>query len=699
MLFASLALLLSKPFLFGAQERQPSFPAQSELVLVDALVLDDKGNPVEGLTQDEFSVREEGVAVPIVRFEAVHLEEAAPSEAPTARFVSSNAAPPQAPRSFVIVFDDAQLTRASGQRARAALIQFLQTGLRENDDVTLVATATQLWWSTRLGSGRRDLLSLVQRLEGRRVADASGGRISDYEAMRLYLNRDRQVGAQVIRRFYEGGIVLDPPNQAAAESRQQLDLGEGHPLVRVKAAEVYQNAKSRNLATLRTLERVARALSQGTGRKAVLLVSDGFVYDRTLPEFRDVVAALSRANGALYFLDARGLPGTADFAAAEYGRATEERDVQTLLGQAQLETEGAQSVAADTGGDSFRNPNDIAGGLERIARQSRAYYLLGYVSPSNRRDGKFRKIQVDVKRSGLQVRARKGYYAASDATQARGQTDLDPALRQALDSPFAAGAIPLRLAGYTLGPAQGAKTAVLIAADIDPSGVEFRTAEGREQARLDSYLVVTPRDGGERPVQEKAIELSLPPELRQRLAQTWIPVYRNVELEAGVHQVRFLVRDAKSGRIGTVRHQLEVPPSRKLRLSTPILTDSLQADPSGGSPRPIPLARRTFFSGTHLAYLFEVYGAARDASGAPRVTSRHEVRRADGSRLAGSESTPIEPTPQGQLARQVALSLRDVPPGDYEIVLTVRDEVAGRTLELRDAFSVSSRPAAASGRP
>lgn len=684
-----------------AQQRQPTFPAQAELVLVDALVLDAKGDPVEGLTQGDFVVREDGVTMTITRFEATAVAESAASALPSTRFVSTNTGVRRPARSFVIVFDDAQLSKATGERAKDAIARFLETGVEDQDEVTLVTTATSVWWTTRVADGRRDLLALVQRLEGRRPIDTSGSRISDYEALRLYQNRDAQIGAQVIRRFYENGVILDPNNQASAYSRQDLQLGEGHPLVRVKAAEAYQNAKGRNLATLRALERVADALAQGTGRKAVLLVSDGFVHDQSLPEFRELVAAMSRANGAIYFLDARGQPGTADFAAAEFGRATEERDVSTLLGQAQLETEGAQSIAADTGGYSLRNPNDLAGGMQRVAHESRAYYLLGYVSPVNRRDGKFRKIQVEVRRPGLEVRARKGYYAPGGDRRAERAEGLDPALRQALDSPSAIGTIGLRLAAYAFGPAAAGKASVLLVADADPGAVEFRDAGARSEARLDSYLVVTARDGGERTAQQKMIELSLPPDVLARLKQAWLPVYRNLELAPGVYQARFLVRDTRSKRLGMVRHDFEVPPLTGLRLGTPILTDSLQADPTGGAPRPVPLARREFASGANLAYLFEVFGATPDAaSRAPRVASRYELRKREGEILARSEAALFEPGPQGQLARQVAVSLRGAAPGDYEIVLTVKDEVTGRTLERVDPFSVSPAPPGASaGRP
>ena len=69
------------------------------------------------------------------------------------------------------------------------------------------------------------------------------------------------------------------------------------------------------------------------------------------------------------------------------------------------------SVAEDSGGFAVQNKNDLAAGLERISRESRSYYLIGYVPKDVKPDGSFRKIEVKLGRPGLNVRARKGYFA------------------------------------------------------------------------------------------------------------------------------------------------------------------------------------------------------------------------------------------------------------------------------------------------
>jgi VWFA-related protein len=679
----------------------PSFGATTELVQVDAVVLDARGNPIEGLKEEDFEIREDGRPQTIQEFEAVALSESAPSVSPTSSFVSTNTQPkgPRRSRSFVIVFDDAQLSKPTGEHAREAVARFLRSGLRDEDEVTLVSTATNTWWSARLGEGREDLLEILGRLEGRRLVDSSGSRMSDYEAMRIYLNRDRQLGAEVTRRFAENGVIVDPGNANELQAVNDMQIGEGHPMVRVKAAEVYLYERVRNQATLHALERVALALARGRGRKSVLLVSDGFVYDPSLPEFRDVLHAMSRASGSVYFLDARGLTGSSEFASAEFGRALLEQDISSTLSRVPLETQGAESVAADTGGYSIRNPNDLAGGMERIARESRSYYLLGYASRNTKRDGKLRKISVEVRRPGVKVRARSGYYAPSDAPPAPRQPgQLDPQVREALDSPFLVDGIPLRMAVYVFGPATADKAKVLVVAEADPDGIVPGATEGPLDATLDSYLVVSARDGGLSVPVEKEVQLDLPASARGRFRETWLPLYREVELPPGVYQARLLLKDRKTGRAGTIRHEFQVPSGESFRTSTPILTDSLQGDPKQGTTRPVPLARRAFPTGVNLVYVFEVYGAQHEPS-APRVTSACEVRRADGSPLVKGASSLIPPGPQGQLGRQVPISLEGAPPGEYEIVLTLEDEGSQKRLQVVDPFTVLPASGASPGRP
>jgi hypothetical protein len=106
-------------------------------------------------------------------------------------------------------------------------------------------------------------------------------------------------------------------------------------------------------------------------------------------------------------------------------------------------------------------------------------------------------------------------------------------------------------------------------------------------------------------------------------------------------------------------------------------------------------ARRAFASGGMLYFQFEVYGSARDpASGLPRVSSGFVLRAADGSAVAQGQAAVIRPTPEGRVARIGGIPLKGLPPGRYELVLDLRDEVSGQTMDVHEPFSIEPETAA-----
>jgi VWFA-related protein len=670
----------------------PTFRAGVEFVTVDAVVLDRRGEPVAGLTAEEFQVEEDGRPQSIVSFEAVALPESAAVPAPSRSRVSTNTTAPgqQRRRTFVIVFDNVHMAPERIGAARAAVAEFARSALRPGDEVMLVPTSGGAWWTAEVPEGSGDLTAALERLQALRPRNTSVDRISDWEAMRLYLQRDPRVMAEVARRYYEHRLLLEPPGGA---ERADLQVSPGLPLIQAKAAEVYQAALGRKRATLTALERVAASLALVKGRKSIILVSEGFVHEPQLAEFRDLVRAAREANAAIYFLDGRGLTGAPVTADAEIAEGTDPHDLNSVLNENLVEAQGADSIAIDSGGFSIKSSNNLAAGLRRIAEESRSYYLLGYQPARTARGGRFHRIEVRVRRPGLEVRARRGYYAPQEGEMPRREVDgLDPRVRQALDSPASAEGVALRLTSYVLGASWEGKATVVLVAEADPASFVFEQQGGRFVDVLDSYLVVSARATGENVHREKLIELSLPAEIKHRLESSWLPIVREVELVPGVYQARLLLRDRRGGRIGTVRHDFTVPRLDGLRTSTPILTDTLQASPSGAPipGRPQPVARRRFAVGRTLYYLFEVFGAQRDGgAGAPRVSAGYEIQASDGAVRAKQPPAPLAPGTHGELVQVFVLSLPGVAPGDYEVVLRVQDDLAGKTLEVRDPFTVA----------
>ena len=152
--------------------------------------------------------------------------------------------------------------------------------------------------------------------------------------------------------------------------------------------------------------------------------------------------------------------------------------------------EGLRTLALDTDGIAVIDTNDIDTGLKRIVADMSLYYLVGYYTKNAKLDGRFRKITVRVKRPGVNVRARRGYKAATAA-------ELAPPTETGSQGERAAAAVQAALAGITsnrlgpcerrsLSPAVGSEVAgpvrMWTAVELDPSSIKGDFATGGDIA-------------------------------------------------------------------------------------------------------------------------------------------------------------------------------------------------------------------------
>jgi VWFA-related protein len=669
------------------------------------VVADRDGASVGGLRREDFLVSEDGVPQTVASFEAVEVARG-PARDPLAPppTVSANprAGDPAPGRTFLVVFDDLRLTAAQGQAGKRALLDFLRTRVEDEDRLLLVATGSPTFWGARVGDGRDDLEALVEGLKGRHVRAPVGDSMSDAEAYQIVVQRDPATFEHVLRRYKR----MAPGEQAPLrEVTGMLDGSECDPrllpsggvdtdpgIVCESARSIYQQAQARLRDTLGLLERALAALGGVRGRKAAILVSPGFHHDTEVDEFRRVVQASRRANTPVSFLNATGLPGLPDEMTAQVGQPMSPGDVSISLSDQLQQAAGADVVASDTGGLVVRNRNDLTKGLRRIADEARRYYLVGYTSTNAARDGKYRKIQVRLapgaggaERTGLEIRARRGYYAPKDGEPRR---DPDAPVREALSSPFDLSGIPVRLAVYAFEEKAPGRYRCLLVGDMDVRALGFHEEEGRSLASVDLAFTTVGRDGGTTEHAQR-VDMKLLAATRQRLVRDGYVVAREVELPAGVHQARMVVRDVASGRVGSVSHRIDLPPAHAFRVSTPVVSDLLEPVPKGTPPRVLPIARREFSAGRRVYLSLDVFGAERgDVTGQPRVSMGYEVVRPDGGVLARLDPKTIDATAEGGLHRLVGFVVEDVLPGEYRIEGQVTDEQTGKTLLFTEPFTV-----------
>ena len=183
---------------------------------MDVVITDKKGTPIRDLKQEDLTVTEDGVPQQIVSFEAVQVADQPSEVPPPPPRVTVNTTPAERRgRTFVILFDDMNITPWRANQAKAAVASFLEKGTREGDRVTLISSAGGVWWTARMEAGRAKLVDMVKRFDGRYIPDTSMERMSDYEAMRIHIYHDPQTVGAGLRRYEQYGVT------AAISQRQR----------------------------------------------------------------------------------------------------------------------------------------------------------------------------------------------------------------------------------------------------------------------------------------------------------------------------------------------------------------------------------------------------------------------------------------------------------------------------------------------
>jgi VWFA-related protein len=684
----------------------PSFPAGVEVITVDAVVFDSHDRPVSGLTRDDFAVFENNQEREIVSFEAFTDQPAeltaTPSTPTPAAVVASNQTKPRhSGRAFVLLVDDLRITAAVSTATRKAVASFLERSVRDGDEVTLGTTSGSAWWSARIPEGREDLLAVLgrikgQRLEAKRVSDW----LTDYEAYMIN-NQETMPGVG------GGSTSLDPqPSTVTARVTARwteadiCQAAQCDAMVRARATDVDSERRNRTRLTLAAVRRGLGAVASVHGRKSVLLLSEGFVDDPDSDQ-RATAALAREASAAVYFVNVRGLMALDEASAAESAdQFTTARDRATSAFQEALqEGGGAEALADDTGGFTVRNTNDLAAGTERIAAESRVFYLLGIQPLPGKSTRDWRKLRVEVKKAGLKVRARRGYTLAAslDTAPARKKdekkdekkTTLDPRVERALDSPHDSTDIPLRAISYIFEPRPKSLTRVLVAAEFDATGASAPGGKGRALGpKVDFSIVATHRDTGTEYRFDEVLALT---GADAAGASGWRAVGREIDLPAGVTQVRVVVRDPSSGALGSLSQRIDVPADKTFRLSTPIVTDHVEpAAGTGKRPRPAITAHRTFLPSGGLYIQFEVFGAAHaGGQAAPQVDAGLTIRTADGRVVRNAPNSPITADADGRLVRTVGIGIDGLEEGRYTLALDVKDEATGQSLQRDEPFTLT----------
>ena len=525
------------------QQSPLTFKVEVNYVEIDANVTDVQGNFVRTLSRDDFQVFEDGKPQALTAFSMVDIPIARADPPLFARAaippdVVTNRTPFEG-RVFVLVLDDLHTRFTRTARTRAAARQFVERYIGANDIVAVVNTSGYGKSVQDFTSNRQLALKAIDAAMGGKAGSSTQAAIQDY-----YANRDM-------------------PGAASNANAAFNEL------------ERYNNARN----SMQTLKNLADFLAGMRGRrKAVVFFSEGINYNVTDPfnnphatdvqrEIRELIAAATRANVNVYSVDPRGVTsGLED--AIEIGSIPADGSIGTadMMNELRLEQDSLRVVADETGGFAVLNQNDFRNGFARILEDNSSYYVLGYYPTNDKRDGRFRNVQVKVLKPGLKVRARSGYAApvpvkaVKKESPSKGSPDAKatPALREALDSPIAISGLTISAFAAPFRGA-GGNDAIAMAIEVDGSALTFtKRPDGLFANDLEIVLFAAGADGKIKDGARDVISLSLKPQTHDVVRQGAFRVIRRIQVPPGKYQLRIGARES-GGKIGTVIYDLDAP--------------------------------------------------------------------------------------------------------------------------------------------
>jgi VWFA-related protein len=394
-----------------ADQQTPVFRSDINFVRVDVIVTDRQGNPVHDLKQEDFEVTEDGKPQAIQTFKLINVSEDTgvgtdpPREVRNSIDEQTEAARDDV-RLFAIFLDDYHVRLENSMRAREILARFVENQFNPKD---LVSIMYPLWSinDVLLSRNRRAVATALREFTGRKYDYTPRNAFEERYVHYVSTIEAERIRNEVTLTAIKGLIIR---LGGLGERRKAIVLvSEG--FTNVLPVQVNDQIATCNGAACGNQPRPRADPVGGASSPAQQRMEsqEFFMQSQMMSDIKMVTDLANRYNCAIYSLDPRGL-APFEFDLSSAGQAA----VSLTKNQQMLDTtiDTLRVLADETDGRAIVNSNDLDRGLRQIIRDTSAYYLLGYTSAVTT-DGKYHKLNVRVKRQGLQVRSRPGYMAMS----------------------------------------------------------------------------------------------------------------------------------------------------------------------------------------------------------------------------------------------------------------------------------------------
>jgi VWFA-related protein len=697
---ASAALLVpqAQPGFAQSQQSQNQSDAgfvmriNSDLVLTNVVARDAKtGEVVRGLKQSDFTVFENGKQQQISSFDFQSVDMATPLNEAT---VSGLAMGNNNGNKAVVVAKPEEL------RNHRLIVMFFDLTSMQPEDLDRCVDAARAFLKDKLQPA--DLVALVSLGDTLKVDQ-------DFTA-----NKDVLIQEVGIYNGTEGQGFA----QGATSNSNQVEDTTGYT---PDESEYNDLNTDRELFALRA---ISKSLERITEKKSLLYFSGGISRDgiENQASLRSAINAAVRANLAIYSVDTRGLQAVSPMGDASTGnlRGSGGYNGGSLTNNMQgnfASQEVMATLSSDTGGKAFFDSNDFAPAFAQVQKDTSAYYAVGFRSTNPARDGKYRRLTIKINKPGIKLEYRPGYYAPADFQHA-GKEDRERDLQDQLASDLPASDMALYMDAMYF-HLDDNRFYVPVSLIIPGSQIPFVKGGDKDKATLDIIGAVI--DETKRPIGRARETVKLNLDSSQQARQKNIQYNTSFDLPPGKYQLKFVVRENQTGRMGSFEAEITLPDMKKspLKMSSIVLASARQPS-KAQSPlvrageEYVPNISHVFRQDQHLYLLYEIYAPGREklAENAPKGAKPGINLLSSLELIQGSTKvyeTPLVQAKETNIDGRDAVAVElDVPlaglkPGSYICQLNVIDDAAGSFSFPRFAVLVREpatvAPAAAGAAP
>jgi len=678
---------------------------------VDVVVTDRHNKHVTDLEADDFLIFEDGEPQDLETFQVISGRPERPVNQTTLRAdqgMPAESSSDDSPRLIILLLDYATVEYLNQGYVREAAVRYVKEHMAPGDLMAVFQVGMTLKFLQQFTGNKEQIVKALQ------TSELTGSSYALDQETLSENGQNAQDRAGLMASSIDS-IVSSSPQGAMGQQAAVVEILNQFMLMsqRLEAryyAQLSYSKQQQSRPIIGAIETIARGVEHLQGRKTLIMFSQGFSVPLSLERaFYRSVHLANRSNLAVYAVDAAGLqfkqpkteqelydvsaarPGDRKMAYAGISQFDRAREIGTDQKDSTL-----RYLTSATGGFFIRHTNDLLSALKRIDADARSHYLLSYRSRTLRFDGEFRTIKVEVKRPGIQVRARPGYWALPP-----GASLLSPEEYKRL----------MLVTGGRGGEPEGrtfsltshcshfldanGRYSVHLLADLPLKDLVIHQSDGRAFIELEAIGMVRDEHGELVTSFRGPSRISTTPARAEQLQTARFGT--SLGLPPGKYSITLLVTDSASQKTASEERSLLLPPTtQSLTVSSVCLGRQVTRVPSGttgpftvGGSEITVSSDRLFEPGDPLICFFRIYRPGLAADRDPELEC--EVSLVFAGKVISRNGIPVEgrtvdwsPVPNLPVARY--FSLEGLPPGPYIVRVEARDRVSGEAASGQASF-------------